>query len=111
MAKGDHLSRNPGDRSFSRIMRDVMVPLNEPKTQPVTFRGMLWGRGGNAATCTVSATAVTLPGAIAIYYTAYSITNVLLELPAGQYKLLTNGETIPVTHRNGGWEFRSQSEN
>jgi hypothetical protein len=88
------------------------MPNNyEGDMRPVTFRGMLCGRGSETSPCTVSAMEVAIPGDPAVYYTAYSITSVLRELPEGHYKLLVNGETIPITRRNGAWEFRSQAEN
>jgi hypothetical protein len=70
--------------------------------QLVSFPGILRG-GRREATCTVLTTQVTLPGNAGVRHTDYSIRNVSLDLPNGQYELLANGETIPVSHRLGSW--------
>jgi hypothetical protein len=66
------------------------------------FSGILRGEG-QEATCTVSATKVTLAGTSESTYTDYSIENVSKALPDGNYQLTVNGETIRIRHEGGGW--------
>ena len=68
----------------------------------VSFSGVLRGQR-REATCTVFATQVTVPGTGIVRHTDYSIGEVTLELPDGQYELSANGESILVIRRSGSW--------
>jgi hypothetical protein len=68
----------------------------------VQSTGVLRGEG-QEATCTVFATKVTLPGTDETAYTNYSMENVSMALPDGNYELNVYGETIRVRHRRGDW--------
>lgn len=61
--------------------------------KPVTFSGTLRGEG-HQATCTVSATKVSVPGTGDVAYANYFIERVSQALPDRSYQLTVNGETI-----------------
>jgi hypothetical protein len=88
---------------FGIIREDHVTSFGEPMTDRVSFPGVVAGRDCHAS-CTVSATEVIVPG-VRIYFTAYSISDVSMELPDGEYQLLANGGKIPVTRKNGAWDI------
>jgi hypothetical protein len=68
----------------------------------VNFHGILLG-SGRKASCTVSATMVTLRGTKAVRYIDYSIRDESRELPDGQYELVANGETMVAIRHKRSW--------
>ena len=84
------------------MTRVTILSLGYLMKKLVSFSGIIRGRRCEA-TCIVSATQVTVPGTGIIRHTDYSITDVSLELPNGQYELLANGESILVIHSSGVW--------
>ena len=70
--------------------------------QRVCFPGIIRGDGGEA-TCKVWMTKVTLPGIDAVNYIDWSIRDVSLNLPDGNYEVIVNGQTSQVAQRNGTW--------
>jgi len=73
--------------------------------QLVSFPGIIHD-DHREATCTVLTTNATVPESKrskGLQHTDYSIRNVSVDLPNGQYLLVVKGETIPVTHRADAW--------
>jgi hypothetical protein len=76
-----------------------MASVRELVRFPGTIRG-----GAHEATCTISATKVSLPGTSESAYIDYSMKNVSKPLPDGLYEVIpAQGEKFRVRLQNGHW--------
>ena len=68
----------------------------------VTLKGIVRGEG-REATCTITATRVSLPGAGVSETTDWSMLDVSELLPNGNYEILADGKREQVRLVNGQW--------